>query len=439
MLLYAPVITPRLRYMASFAGTMITGQPLALTDNNTEAQNYQGPLINYSSNRVRQLEYHIYPQGLLFETGIKSIKPEVTVEDGLPAFFITAGQHSFDVLAASFYLISRYEEYLPSTPDSYGRFDHRHSLAWQAQFLDRPLVNEWMNQLRAKLAQQFGTLPQPPRPVSFLPTYDIDIAWSYLHKGWLRTLGAGMAALIKGNWKQLKERLQVLRGRAKDPFDAYGWMNQLHERLKLKPYYFFLLAPRRGRYDKNISPTHKAMQALVADHLIRYPVGIHPSWRSGDDPAQLQAELQLLAQLSGQAVQSSRQHYIRMQLPQTYRRLVAAGIGFDFSMGYGSINGFRASVASPFYWYDLEKEEQTALLLFPFCYMEANSFYEQKYTAQQALTEMRHYRDVVANANGTLITVWHNNFLGSDTALQEWKQIYQTFLEETAAASQPAF
>lgn len=439
MLLYAPVITPRLRYMASFAGTMMTGQALTLTDNITEAQNYQGPLINYSSHQLRPLEYQIYPQGLLSETGIKTIKPEMTEEDGMPVFFTTPGQHSFDILAASFYLLSRYEEYQSSPPDSYGRFDHRHSLAWQAQFLDRPLINEWMNHLRAQLAQQFGTLPQPPRPVSFLPTYDIDIAWSYLHKGRLRTLGGSLVSLVKGNWKQFAARLQVLRGRRKDPYDAYGWMNQLHERLKLRPYYFFLLAPRRGRYDKNISPQHKAMQTLVSDHLIRYPVGIHPSWRSGDETAQLQQELQVLAQLSGQAVQASRQHYIRMQLPQTYRRLIEAGIGFDFSMGYGSINGFRASVASPFYWYDLDKEQQTSLLLFPFCYMEANSFYEQKYTAAQALTEMRHYRDVVASANGTLITIWHNNFLGTDAAVQEWRQAYQTFLEETATTGQPAF
>ena len=60
-------------------------------------------------------------------------------------------------------------------------------------------------------------------------------------------------------------------------------------------------------------------------------------------------------------------------------------------MGYGSINGFRASVASPFYWYDLEKEANNLLAAYPFCYMEANSFYEQKFTPAQALEEMRYY------------------------------------------------
>ena len=108
------------------------------------------------------------------------------------------------------------------------------------------------------------------------------------------------------------------------------------------------------------------------------------------------------------------------------------GIQFDFSMGYGSINGFRASVASPFYWYDLEKEKQTELILFPFCYMDANSFYEQKYTAPQALEEMRHYYQSVRSVNGTFIMIWHNNFLGTDKLYAGWKEMYEQFIKEVA-------
>ena len=63
----------------------------------------------------------------------------------------------------------------------------------------------------------------------------------------------------------------------------------------------------------------------------------------------------------------------------------------DYSMGYGSINGFRASVASSFYWYDLEKERQTNLRIHPFCFMDANSFYEQRQDPQQTFEELIHY------------------------------------------------
>lgn len=99
-------------------------------------------------------------------------------------------------------------------------------------------------------------------------------------------------------------------------------------------------------------------------------------------------------------------------------------------MGYGSINGFRASVASPFYWYDLEKEATTYLLLHPFCYMEANSFYEQRCTPQQALEEMLYYYHEVKKVNGTLITIWHNTFLGTDKKFNGWREVYAQFINE---------
>ena len=155
------------------------------------------------------------------------------------------------------------------------------------------------------------------------------------------------------------------------------------------------------------------MQQLIKQHAEKYSIGIHPSWASGDDDSLLEKEIKTLESATGKKITASRQHYIRFTLPHTFRRLIAAGITDDYSMGYGSINGFRASVASSFYWYDLEKEKQTDLLLLPFCFMEANSFFEQKYLPQRAYEEMMHYYNVVKAVNGTLITIWHNNFLGT--------------------------
>ena len=97
-------------------------------------------------------------------------------------------------------------------------------------------------------------------------------------------------------------------------------------------------------------------------------------------------------------------------------------------MGYGSINGFRASVATPFYWYDLEKEDQTKLLVYPFCFMEANSFYEQKFSTEQAFEELKHYYDIVKSVNGTLTIIWHNNFLGTAKMFTGWREIYKQFI-----------
>jgi hypothetical protein len=210
-------------------------------------------------------------------------------------------------------------------------------------------------------------------------------------------------------------------------------MDDLHRPHQLQPRYFFLVPEKTGKYDRNILPAETAMQTLIQQHAKKYAIGIHPSWQSGDDPSLLQKEIQTLEHISQLKITFSRQHFIRMNLPGTYRKLTEAGIKEDFSMGYGSINGFRASVTSPFYWYDLEKETITQLLLQPFCYMEANSFYEQKYTTQQALEEMRHYYKQVKAVNGTLITIWHNTFLGTDSRFSGWREIYRQMVEEITA------
>jgi hypothetical protein len=440
MIVYSPSITPRLRYICEFIGKELTSQAFQLTDKKEEFLSFQGPRINYGVEKITDNEFWLQPHQLLFEQGIKQQALDCFEFNDQKAFFKTAGDLTFDIFAASFYLLSRYEEYLPHKKDMYGRYAFENSLAYKENFLKVPLINMWLKTFKVLLKEKFTGLPTPVpiaigTRLTFLPTYDIDIAWSYKHKGWWRNTGGLLRSLLKGQWSLFKERIQVLRGKQKDPFDAFGWMNKLHEQYKLKPYYFFLVPEKRGRYDKNIPPSCKAMQELIQDHVIRYPIGVHPSWRSGDDVSLLKKEIETVSTLNGNPVVSSRQHYIRFNLPDGYRRLINNGIKFDFSMGYGSINGFRASAASPFFWYDLEKEVQTELMLFPFCYMEANSFYEQKYSAQQALEEMHQYYNEVKSVNGYFIMIWHNSFLGTDKLYAGWREVYEQFIKEVSHAS----
>ena len=431
MLIYTPTITSRLKFITDFSGKEIIGKSFELTSDINYYQQYTGPKINYSAARIIPEEFWFKPHPLLLETKITEQPIECFDVNGRKAFFKTEGNFPFDVFAASFYLLSRYEEYLPHKKDMYGRYAHENSLAFKERFLDQPLVNLWFKEFKEALKKIFPALIIHHSLFTFLPTYDIDIAWSYKHKGLWRSLGGSIQSLVKGNWKQFKERINVLRGKQKDPFDTYGWLNHLHQQYNLKPYYFFLLAQRVSHYDKNISPRRKALQDLIGDHLIRYPVAIHPSWRSGDEPSLLKKEIEILQNITGNKVVSSRQHYIRFNLPETFRRLIDLGIQIDLSKGYGSINGFRASVTSPFYWYDLEREKQIELILFPFCYMDANSFYEQEYTVQQALEEMQHYYKMVKSVDGTFIMIWHHHFFGTDKSYAGWMEVYEQFIKET--------
>lgn len=431
VLIYSHISSARLQYICSFIFKEQLGLDYKLTIDSEAFKNHDGAKINYSDSKIADDDFYIPNHPLLFENDIKAQAIDCFIANGNKAFFKTTdSDFRFDILAAAFYLLSRYEEYLPHEEDMYGRFAHENPLAYKEGFLNLPLINIWVQQFAEKLKEKSppgslrSTVNFERTTFNFLPTYDIDIAYSYKHKGLVRNTG--------GFFKSPSlERIKVLTGSEKDPFDCYDWLHNLHKQYHLKPIYFFLVAETNAEFDKNILPHTDAMWKLVKNHTALYKIGIHPSWQSNAKASVLKSEMEWLAEMSGiNHITISRQHYIKFALPDTYRVLAEAGIHNEYSMGYGSINGFRASVASSFFWYDLEKEVQTTLRLHPFCFMDANSYYEQKLNAEQAYEELMHYYSVCKNVNGTLISIWHNNFLGTAKEFEGWKEMYEQFIAQ---------
>jgi hypothetical protein len=430
MLFYSDQNSPRLEYLLDLVSNEIFNEPIRRTSDKSAFISYSGAKLNYSATRISEKEFFIQPHGLLFENGIGEQQVERFDISGKPAFFQTKGDFAFDIFAAAFFLISRYEEYLPFEADKYGRFPHQASLAFRENFLDLPLINFWLEDLKKALRQQFPDLIFRLKDFKFIPSYDIDIAYSYKYKGLKRNLGGLCRSLIKGEWTYLLDRWDVLFNKKKDPFDSYEWLDSLHLYCRTRAYYFFLISKKPSGVDKNISPENPELQSLISYHANGYTVGIHPSWQSGDEEAVLMEEVDKLAEITGSPVKYSRQHYLRMTMPQTYRKLIDVGIEKDFSLGYGSANGFRASIASSFYWYDLKAEKKTSLMLFPFCFMDATSFYENHSSPQTALAELMDYYRRIKKVNGLMVTVWHNQFFGTDPAFAGWKEVYEVFLKD---------
>ena len=370
LLIYTTKSTTRLQYSCRFIFEEILGTSYSLTTDEENFRNYTGEKINYSYVEFTNV-YKIKPHVLLFETGVNDQDIKVYGKGENCRFFVTSHDPAdFDIFAAIFYLISRYEEYLPHTKDIYGRYAHENSLAYKERFLQFPLVNIWIENFKEKLFSFFPDLFFTPKSFLFLPTYDIDMPWSYKEKGLLRNIGG----FIKS---PTLERVSVLLKVKKDPFDTYDFMDDLHKKYHLCPLYFFLVAKKNGLYDKNILPDNKAVQQLIKTHAGKYSIGLHPSWQSYHNDDVLMEEKNTLENISNLKIHLSRQHYIKFDLPETYQSLVKTGITKDYSMGYASINGFRASTASSFYWYDLSTEKITSLRIHPFCFMDANCYYEQ--------------------------------------------------------------
>ena len=189
MIVFSHTITPRLQYIFDFIGKEIIGKPfqaemmLRLFDNTQD----QRSITVMKELQNRNSELRILNCCLKMEIREQII--ECFEANDYKAFFKTEGDFPFDIFAASFYLISRYEEYLPHKKDIYGRYAHENSLAFKEGFLHLPLINIWMEDFKKRLQVKFPTLTTHHSPFTFLPTYDIDEAYSYKYKEWWRTMG----------------------------------------------------------------------------------------------------------------------------------------------------------------------------------------------------------------------------------------------------------
>ena len=424
VLIYTHTTSIRLQYICTFIFKQLLNVNFAITIDSEEFKNYDGVCINYSNNPIKKEELKIENVNLLFEQSILPQQIQCFTYNNYKAFFkIENSDIDFDIFAACFYLLSRYEEYLPHKKDLYGRYNHEESLAFKESFLHLPIINIWVTNFIVTLKNKFENSKFENSKFNFLPTYDIDIAYKYNHKGVVRNVGGFFK-------KPSLERIKVLMGLQKDPFDSYDWMNALHTRYNLSALYFFLLAEKISKYDKNIALHKNAMWRLIKLHAKKYSIGIHPSWQSANNFSMVKKEKSYLEAMSQLSISASRQHFIKFNLPQGYTQLLEADITDDYSMGYASINGFRASVASSFNWFNLETNEETNLCIHPFCFMDANSHYEQKQTAQQSFDEVMQYYKICKEVGGTLITIFHNNFLGTSKEFEGWSSMYEQFLAQ---------
>ncbi|RYY46886.1 MAG: hypothetical protein EOO06_13600 [Chitinophagaceae bacterium] len=413
-----------MQYICKFIFGEQLGIGFSLTIDVEGFRNHEGPKLNYSAMNFEGEVFNLRNHELLFEKNIRQQTIELFECKSKKAFFqMSDSDFPFDILAASFFLLSRYEEYLPHQADMYGRYAHENSIAFKNDFLKEPLVNKWIIDFGQALQGKFPSLSIKQPKFTFTPTYDIDIAWSFKNKGWLRNVGGFLK-------NPSLSRLGVLTGLRLDPYDSYEYLHDLHSGRQLDPIYFFLVATSRSKYDKNISPYDHSMWRLIKQHGKKYRIGLHPSWLSNEKASLLAKEKRILETAGKTPIGRSRQHYIKFNLPKTFEKLIEAEIVNDYSMGYGSINGFRASVASSFFWYDLQKEKITTLRLYPFCFMDANSHYEQKQTAAESLEELLSYYNECKAVNGEMITIFHNNFLGTDPTFKGWKENYSRFISQ---------
>ncbi|MBE0637367.1 MAG: polysaccharide deacetylase family protein [Bacteroidales bacterium] len=425
ILVYTPRITKRIGYIFKLYFDQILATNYEMTSNMETFRSFHGAKINYSKEHAEGC-LHFFPAELLFKTGIEGQELSVFTYNGIKAFYPVHDHTSvfpFDPFAAAFYLVTRYEEYLPYKKDRFGRFDAIESFSAKNDFLQKPLINIWAYQIRDLLKEKFPGLRFRKRQFRFRPTLDIDSAYAFLHKGVVRNVAATGRNIFNLDFKEIKERFRVLVGRQEDPFDTYDFQLSLQKEFHLHPIYFILMADY-GEFDKNLPVNNANFQRLIKSLADYAEVGIHPSFGANTSFQRLNTEVNRLSGILNREITKSRQHFLRLNFPVTYRNLIQADITDDYTMGYASLPGFRAGICDTYYFYDLDLETETMLRVHPFAVMDGTlKDYVQKEPAE-SLEIIREIIDEVKAVDGTFISLWHNESLNDLKRWEGWQALY---------------
>ena len=429
ILVYTHKITPRIRYIFKHILTRTLLIPVGFTSEVAEFVAHNGPKFSYTKTPLGK-EFFIKSNDLLFEQGVNDLDINIQNWEGVPCFFSTGSQAAipYDIFAASFYLISRYEEYLPHVKDIHGRYTASESLAYKNGFLEKPVIDIWAYKLLQHLKEKFPDFKYKTRSFEYISTIDIDNAFAYKHKNFIRTLGGFINDLLKLRLLDVWYRLTVILKIKKDPFDTFQRILHAKNTADIQTIFFCSIGDYTT-FDTNVSASKNKYRLLIKELLDYADVGLHPSYFTMQNGALLKKEKERLESITNTPIKRSRQHYLRFSLPETYQQLIDLEILEDHSMGYASNVGFRASTCTPFYFYDLDFEIQTPLKIFPFALMDTTLNDYLKNTPKQSLGKIRDLRNEVKAVHGTFITLFHNESLSNHLRWKGWKRLYESMIK----------
>ena len=429
LLIYLSKHTERSDFILKHIFELHLGISYVTTSDKNEFISHKEEKICYDNERFSD-DFFIKTSGLLTDDSLRVWDVCPGELNGIQILFSNEGCNlGFDIFSASFYLLSRYEEYLPFKEDKLGRFPATESLAFKYGFINVPIVEIWVIYFKKRLAEKFPNLKfSSTKHFNAILTYDIDIAYKFKGRNVLRFLGSTFKDLLKGDFKNIAQRIPILIGIKKDNWDVYDELQHSLQKSKF-PSIFFFLVGNPSKYDRNLRAESPLMKKLIKKVSAFGEIGIHPSFSSNQNSEQLKVEKEKLENITERKIIKSRQHFLKLKFPDTYSNLIALGIKEDYTMGFPEMPGFRAGTCMPFYFYDLKKERKFDLLIYPISCMEATFKYYLNLSPENSLAVIKNIIDSIRKVNGNFISIWHNDNLEKTQSDKNWAWCHHEMIQ----------
>lgn len=404
LLIYTQKVTPRIQYVFKHIMTRILGIKIEFTSTIENFISHTGPKVSYGKKPMGN-EFYIYANGLLTQQGFETIDITVKEWEETKCFFLATEKSAipFDIFSASFYLLCRYEEYLPHVKDELGRYPVTESLGYKESFLQQPVVDIWAYKLKRILVSHFPKLIFEKR--NFIEHHLIASPqpYKYIQKGLVRSIIGGTRDLAKFRLKSFYNRLKVLT-LGNDPNDTFSWLITTIKNRPEKFTFFFMLGESVD-YSESITTYSKRFKSLLKFVSDYKEVGLVFSNDGLDDYEIKKKEKRQLEAITNRTVKSTMNTELRVSLPDFYRDLVELEVEKDFTMVYQNTPGYRAGTCTPFLFYDLDYEIRTPLTIHPIAFT-TNSLKTKHYSQVESL--LNKFRSQVLQVQGTFSILFTN-------------------------------
>ncbi len=340
-----------------------------------------------------------------------------------------------DIIASTYFLVTRYEEMVRcDVRDEHGRFPGKESLPCRAEFIHRPIVDEYAALLRKWLREAGVDVPEPKRHSLILPTHDVDTLRKYQHA--FQPLRSILGAMLgRQPLRNIPESLAIALGLKKDPLDTFTQMIAFDANcsvgLAQSPMYFFM-AGGKGQFDGRYNIHSKVVKSTIElVHESGAKIGLHTSYEAGIHPELIAEEKSTLEDVCGFPIHCNRYHFLTWREIENGWALAKAGINRDSSLGYADVAGFRLSVCRPIPLFDPIKMEPFGIEEHPLIVMDCTLSYANymNLNEEEAFSYCLKLIDQTRKHHGEFVMLWHNTMFVPEQNNYHPK-LYQRLLHE---------
>jgi len=411
LIIFSNILTPRIKYIFNFIFKDILKAEVEFTGNSAYFLQSEHIKISYGDESLGE-ELFFKSTPLLFSNKLEEIKPKtISFGEYQVPFPVEQSTLPFDVFAASFFMVSRYEEYLHQL-NTEEEFKPSKSYQHKWRILDRPIIDEWALIIKSIIRKKHPTFKFQEKKFQHQSTIHFSML-THLPEGFLNRTKFIFSAVFKKENNYLSSKFDRLTGVGINNEQVLEEVNKIVASKKNKALYFI---------DFPEVPIDYIKINGISKHFEEQSVGLlRPCASNKQKMTEIKEGLVKLKKIQPVAIPLTSQQLEVLRFPICYLNILNSGITSDYSMGYGNVPGFRAGTCTPFNWYDLQLEKVTPLVVHSYCLTD----HDLQFLSREAATEKIHqYIDAIKVVNGTFYSSWSLKSLSDHPKYKKLKLLF---------------